>query len=131
MVEEDFARFIKTVNDNRKMKEQPVSDLTEYEKEEYGGAYSGRVFSGEQAKELGLVDEIGLLEDAIDLAKQLGHAENAEVVMYMRPYGYGGSIYANNTVPAPRADVMKLQLPGSDSGEFLPAGFYYLWKPGR
>jgi len=51
-------------------------------------------------------------------------------VMYIRPYGYGGSIYASNNVPAPRSDVMRLQLPGSDSNEFLPAGFYYLWRPG-
>jgi len=49
--------------------------------------------------------------------------------MYTRPYGYGGSIYADTHLPAPRADVMKLQLPGAN--EFLPTGFYYLWQPGR
>jgi protease-4 len=131
MVEEDFARFIKIVNDNRHIKERPAADLTDYEKESYGGTYSGRVFSGDRARELGLIDDLGLLEDAIDIARDLAHAKGAEVVMYIRPYGYGGSIYASNNVPAPRADVMKLELPGANASGILPAGFYYLWQPGR
>jgi protease-4 len=130
MVEEDFKRFVRIVNDNRPLKEKPVADLTEYEKEEYGGTYSGRVFSGDKSLELGLIDQVGLLQDAIDTAKKLADAQSAQVVMYIRPYGYGGSIYASNNIPAPRADAMKLQLPGSDSNEFLPAGIYYLWRPG-
>jgi protease-4 len=129
MVEEYFARFVGIVSDNRPVKEQPEADLTKYEEMTYGGTYSGRVFSGEKAKALGLVDETGLLEDAITLAKTMANSPNASVVMYTRPYGYGGSIYASNDVPAPRADAMKLELPGAS--EFIPAGFYYLWMPGR
>jgi hypothetical protein len=75
------------------------------------------------------VDRTGLLEDAIALAKTLAGAPGAAVVMYTRPYGYGGSIYATNDVPAPKANAMKLELPGAS--EFIPAGFYYLWMPGR
>jgi hypothetical protein len=75
----------------------------------------------------GLVDQTGLLEDAIDLAKNLADAPNAKVVAYKRPYGYGGSIYAINSVPQPRADVIQLQLP--QAATFVPAGFYYLWQP--
>jgi len=129
MVEEYFERFVGIVSSSRPVTEHPVADLTKYEESIYGGTYSGRVFSGEKAKELGLVDETGLLEDAIALAKQLAHADNAAVVIYNRPYGYGGSIYASNYVPAPKADVMRLELPGAT--EFIPTGFYYLWMPGR
>jgi protease-4 len=129
MVEEYFTRFIGIVSTARPMAERPDSDLTKYELTGYGGTYSGRVFSGERCKELGLVDETGLLEDAVRLAKTLANAPGASVVMYSRPYGYGGSIYASNYVPAPRADVMRLELPGAN--EFIPAGFYYLWSPGR
>jgi protease-4 len=92
-------------------------------------ATDGRVFSGEQAKKIGLVDKVGLLEDAIDLAKQKSGANNAEVVMYKRPYGYMGSIYADTSTPAPnaaQANVLQLPLPASMS---LPRGFYYLWQP--
>lgn len=129
MVEEYFTRFVGIVSGNRPVTEQPVADLTQYELSTYGGTYSGRVFSGERARELGLVDQTGLLEDAIELAKNLAHAKDAAVVMYTRPYGYGGSIYASNTLPPPKADTMQLQLPGANS--LLPAGFYYLWMPGR
>ncbi|HEY2587099.1 MAG TPA: signal peptide peptidase SppA [Tepidisphaeraceae bacterium] len=129
MVEEYFTRFVGIVSGNRPVSEQPVADLTKYGQSTYGGTYSGRVFSGERARELGLVDQTGLLEDAIELAKNLAHAKDAAVVMYTRPYGYGGSIYASNTLPPPKADTMQLELPGANS--LLPAGFYYLWMPGR
>ena len=129
MVEEYFTRFIGIVHGNRPVKEQPLADLTKYNEGSYGGVYSGRVFSGDRARELGLIDKTGLLEDAVELAKQLAKAPDAMVVMYQRPYGYGGSVYASNRTAAPRADVMRLELPGAS--ELLPSGFYYLWAPGR
>lgn len=127
MVEEDFAGFIKIVTDNRPNVEKPVEDLTEYAKSSYGGTFSGRVWSGRKAKQLGLVDDLGLLEDAVTLAKKLANSPNAGTVMYSRPYGYGGSIYASNTTPTPRADTMTLELPGQS--QMIPSGMYFLWQP--
>jgi protease-4 len=129
MVEEYFTRFIGVVHNNRPVREEPLADVTKYNDVAYGGVYSGRVFSGDRARELGLVDQTGLLEDAIALAKQMAHAPDASVIMYQRPYGYGGSVYADTRVPSPRSDVMRLEIPGAS--DFLPAGFYYLWAPGR
>jgi protease-4 len=129
MVEEYFTRFIGIVNGNRRLKELPVADVSQYELSNYAGTYSGRVFSGERARELGLVDDLGLLEDAIETAKKMARVPEAAVVMYNRPYGYGGSIYASNQMPAPRADAMRLELPGAS--QILPGGFYYIWMPGR
>ena len=40
-----------------------------------------------------------LLPDAIALAKTLAKLEKARVIMYRRPYGYGGSIYASAIDP--------------------------------
>jgi len=117
MVNEYYARFVGVVKENRHLSESaPIDTMTD-----------GRVFSGEAAQKLGLVDQVGLLPDAIDMARQMANAKGAKVVMYKRPYGYSGSIYASSPVPAPRADVMKLQLP--DPGVTLPRGFYYLWQP--
>lgn len=127
MVEEYFGRFVGVVRTNRHISEQPV-ELTKYAEPGYAGVFSGRVFSGERARELGLVDSTGLLEDAVAMAKQLGHVPNASVVMYKRPYAYGGSIYATTNAPAPQANVMRLELPGEKG--LLPTGFYYLWQPG-
>lgn len=116
MVDEYYARFKGVVTSNRRVPEADFTTVTD-----------GRVFSGQDAVRLGLVDRTGLLEDAIHLARDLAHAPNAEVIEYKRPYGYGGSIYALNSVPQPKADVLQLQLP--EAATLLPAGFYYLWQP--
>ena len=49
---------------------------------------------------------------------------NAKAILYRRPYGYAGSIYAESQTPRPRANVLQLELP--ESRAFLPSGFYYL-----
>ncbi len=117
LVDEYYARFKGIVTTNRpNLEEASFKQITD-----------GRVFSGEQAKTLGLVDHTGLLEDAIQLARDLAKAPGAKVVAYKRPYGYGGSIYALNSVPAPKSDILQLQLP--EAATMLPSGFYYLWKP--
>jgi ClpP class serine protease len=107
--------------------EAPSTDLSMYSKDGYAGIYSGRVWSGQKAVELGLADRTGLLSDAIDVAREMGHAPNAKVVMYTRPYGYGGSIYANSSTPTPQANVLRLEIP--EATNLLPTGFYYLWRP--
>ncbi len=124
MVDEYFIRFQQIVSSNRPVTERPPATMPA----DYEGVYSGRVFSGEQAMQLGLVDQTGLLADAINVARKMANARGAKVVMYKRPYGYGGSIYATSPIRSPRADVLKLELPGI--GTNLPSGFYYLWRPG-
>jgi len=118
MVDEYYARFVAVVKTNR-------SKLTEADK--IKTATDGRVFSGEQALAMGLIDRVGRLEDAVALAKEMGKAKDAQVVMYKRPYGYSGSIYASTSTPPPKSNVLTLHLP--ESGLFLPRGFYYLWQP--
>ena len=117
MIDEYYVRFVSVVTTNRM-----IADETKLRT-----ATDGRVFSGQQALELGLVDRLGSLEDAIKLAKEKSNSPRAGVVMYKRPYGYRGSIYADSSTRAPRANVLHLELPAEDL--FLPRGFYYLWKP--
>jgi protease-4 len=116
MVDEYYARFVSVVKSHRTVNDDTQRTATD-----------GRVFSGEQAMKIGLVDRLGLLEDAIALARRMGDAPGARPVMFRRPYGYSGSIYANSEAPQPKANVTQLQIPGADS--FLPSGFYYLWQP--
>jgi len=116
MIDEYYGRFVEVV--------QAKFHLADSEK--LKRATDGRVFSGRQAKELGLVDKLGSLEDAIDRAKILGNARGATVVMYKRPYGYQGSIYASNNIAPPLANTLNIPLP--ESSAFLPRGFYYLWE---
>lgn len=114
-VDEYYKRFVGVVQAKYHIEDQDQLAI----------ATDGRVFSGEEAKKIGLIDRVGLLDDAIDLAKEKANAKNASVVMYKRPYGYSGSIYADTSIPAPQSNVIQLQLPES---AYLPRGFYYLWK---
>jgi protease-4 len=117
LVDDYYARFKAIVTSNR-----PITDPAELPM-----MTDGRVFSGSRAAELGLVDKTGLLEDAIDLARELSKSPDAKVVEYKRPYGYGGSIYALNSAPTPKSNVLQLSLP--DAASMLPTGFYYIWQP--
>lgn len=119
MVDEYFARFTGLVRKHR-----PALPEDKFKQ-----ATDGRVMSGEQAVAWGLADQTGLLSDAIDLARDLAHTPKAAVVMYKRAYGYSGSIYASSETAQPKSNVLRLELPESLSP--LPAGFYYLWEPGR
>jgi len=118
IVNEYYGRFLEVLREHRKLPDQPT----------FAMATDGRVFSGKRAKEIGLVDENGLLEDAIETARKMSGATDAKAIMYKRPYGYRGSIYADTSMPTPQAssNVTKLELPG---GPWLPSGFYYLWNP--
>ena len=116
LVDEFYGRFKMIVKKNRRLDDAKLAAVSD-----------GRVFSGEQSVTMGLVDRAGSLEDAIGLAKEVAHAPNAKVVLYRRPYGYGGSIYAKNETGQPQTAVFNLNLP--PTRELLGTGFYYLWDP--
>ena len=96
---------------------------------------TARVFLGPQAKEVGLVDEVGYLNDAIDRAKSLaGLDANAQVVIYRRTeypedniYNSAALDYDDGSYPSAYS-MIQVNL-----ADFLPAwksGFHYLWYPG-
>jgi protease-4 len=87
----------------------------------------GRVLTGPQAVQLGLVDQIGYLDDGIAAAKQLAGLADARVVMYVRPGTYKNNIYSQapgtSTLEAlANLDIMGLVRGGTPQ-------FLYLWMP--
>ncbi|HXW54116.1 MAG TPA: signal peptide peptidase SppA [Candidatus Cybelea sp.] len=72
-LEETYAEFTQGVAQGRHMSVAAVDKIAK-----------GRVWSGAQAKELGLVDELGGLDRAIDIAKQLAHIPSGESVHVLR-----------------------------------------------
>jgi protease IV len=72
LVNETFDRFVDAVATGRNLSTGQVRSLAD-----------GRVFTGVHAKELGLIDEIGDLYDAIDAASQLGNIEGTPAVAYL------------------------------------------------
>jgi protease-4 len=73
MVDEYYEQFIDVVAEGRGLTEEAVRELA-----------TGQLYSGSKAKELGLVDELGDLDRAIDLAMELAGIETA-VVKYYKP----------------------------------------------
>jgi protease-4 len=55
----------------------------------------GRIFTASQARDLGLVDQLGYLDDALELAKaKAGLKAGARVITYHRPGSYKPTIYS-------------------------------------
>lgn len=118
IVDDFHVRFRKVVSAGRKLEGQALDAVTD-----------GRVFTGENAVRLGLADEAGSLHDAIAMARQMSKSPRADVILYKRPYGYGGSIYASSQIPPTERAASAMQLNLLPEGAVLPMGFYYLWRP--
>jgi len=88
----------------------------------------GRVVSGKRAVEVGLVDRLGDLHEAFEVAKQRAELKSAKLVKYHRQMEYVGSAYSNTSVPAAGSQInlMQLNIAGHLGNE---TGFYYLWDP--
>src|SRR5215467_7591689 len=54
----------------------------------------GRIYSGDQAKAAGLIDEIGYLDDALEMAKKKAGLTEARIVTYGRRGEYQNNIYS-------------------------------------
>jgi protease IV len=116
LVNNFYDQFVHIVSTGRHMPEDRVRLLAD-----------GRVYAGTTAKALGLVDEVGYLEDAIQCAKSMAHLKDATVVAYERGGGYKGSIYAG--MPNIPSNInVHLDVPGLSSGH--GAAFMYVWEPG-
>ncbi len=89
----------------------------------------GRVFTGAQALEHGLVDENGGLRDAFAGAQSLAGLEGAKLVKYHRPGREPATAYsAVSPVPSAGTEINILQLNVPPITR-LSSGFYYLWAP--
>jgi protease-4 len=74
MVDEYYQQFVGVVAEGRGLSEDDVRDLA-----------TGQLYSGVKAKELGLVDELGDLDTAINSALELAGLETAVVEYYQPP----------------------------------------------
>ena len=112
---EFHARFRQAVSASR-----PLSLAHENE------LFDGRIFTAPHATELGLVDSIGYVDDALQLARQLGGAPRASAVILHRPRDPARTVY-DITPNMPVQGLFPLSIPGLDRSR-LPT-FLYLWQP--
>ncbi|HEU5201856.1 MAG TPA: signal peptide peptidase SppA [Nitrospira sp.] len=88
----------------------------------------GRIYSGDQAKAAGLVDEVGYLDDAIELAKKNAALTEARIVTYRRHGEYQNNIYSRlfgtSSGLSSLASLDLLSIVRGGSPQFM-----YLWMP--
>jgi protease-4 len=88
---------------------------------------TARIYLANEALELGLVDEVGYLEQAISRAKKLAKLpDDARVVVYRRTEYPDDNIYNTSTrYGGGDLSVISVDLP--DALNQFQTGFYYLW----
>jgi protease-4 len=116
MINGFFSRFLDVVSKGRSLPPDQLKAISD-----------GRVLTGPQALQLGLVDQVGYLDDGISAAKKLAGLSEARVVMYARPDAYRNNIYslmgsAGSLESLARLDMMNLVRGASPQ-------FLYLWMP--
>jgi protease-4 len=74
VIEQGYRRFIQRVAEGRNMSPEAVEKIAE-----------GRVWAGTTAKELGLVDEIGSLQDAIHAVAERAGLKDYEITYITQP----------------------------------------------
>ena len=73
LVDDSYAEFVDVISEGRDLPEQRVREIAD-----------GRIYSGRQAKELGLVDSFGGLDEAAEIAGDLAKAQETTVVRYVQ-----------------------------------------------
>lgn len=114
IITDSYERFLAAILDGRDNLDdatlRPIAD--------------GRIYTAQQALDLGLIDKIAYPSEAIERAKELAGLKKAKVVMYGPSYLKQGNLYSSNDTGVPSILGM---LPG-----FLRPStgtcFYYLWE---
>jgi protease-4 len=114
VVDELHERFRQVVDEGRPgMDAARVAELAD-----------GRIFTARQAHELGLVDALGHMDEAVRAAERRAGIPESRVVTYHRPGQLRETIYGRPpSTPVQIVDVDLLSVAPST----LPTGFYYLW----
>ncbi|MDQ4148677.1 MAG: signal peptide peptidase SppA [Actinomycetota bacterium] len=111
LIDEAYAGFVNVVSTGRKLNGARTRELAD-----------GRIYSGIQAKELGLVDYLGDRDLAFRRAKELARSPGASLVRYSR-----GRSFFEQLIPfrlnAPDGELLK------EVGIQRRPGAAYLWLP--
>lgn len=115
VVDGAYGRFVDLVAEGRSMTREELGDSTD-----------GRIFLAPQAKERGLLDEIGYLEDAVDGAKALAGVTEARVVRYRKEPTLAEVLFGVEAAGPAGRPAGGLPIPLPDTSPRL----LYLYRPG-
>ncbi|MBI5365525.1 MAG: signal peptide peptidase SppA [Planctomycetes bacterium] len=119
VVVDNYGRFVDVVAAGRKGKARGLT------REAILPLADGSVYSGRQALENGLVDQIGYAEDALAKAKGLAGVATARLIEYEESKGLGEMLFGGTAAPAPEA-LLAAEL--SRLVELSGPRLLYLWR---
>jgi protease-4 len=114
IVDQEYAEFVDVISEGRGIPEERVREIAD-----------GRVYSGIQARGLGLVDSFGNLDEASATAGRLAHAKDTTVVRYVQEPTLTETLLARLAPQEPQAQQI-MEAAGLD----LEPKPYYLYLPG-
>lgn len=116
LVTQMYDRFVGIVSEARGV---PKEQLT-------AGVADGRVVTGREALAAKLVDQIGYVEDAYALARELANAADAAVVKYHREVSFFDAFGLASAKAADGAGKVQVEVGGSMLPKLQPGVLYYL-----
>lgn len=127
LIDETYQKFKSVVHDGRAqahLKNGKDGKALATDWENYA---DGRVLSGTQALNLGLVDQLGDFDDAVDKALSIAHISDANLVEYREHYDISNllSMFGQNSQA--QAHDIKLDL-GIEMPKLQAGCLYFLWQ---
>jgi protease-4 len=113
IVDESYAQFVDVISEGRDIPEERVREIAD-----------GRVYSGLQAKKLGLVDSFGGLDEASATAGNLADTSDTTVIRYVQQPSFTDTVLARLAPEKPQAEQI-LEAAGLN----LEPKPYYLYRP--
>jgi len=113
VIDDLHRQFVAKVVERRKIPAATAATLAD-----------GRIYTAEQALGHRLVDRIGYIPDALDVARQAAGLETAKVVVYKRPREYRATYYART-----ETDMGTFEMLSKITGLAGGPQFLYLWAP--
>ncbi len=107
-----YGRFLSIISERRHLPIDRVKEIAD-----------GRIFTAQQAKEAGLIDEIGYLQDAVEIAKKEAGVSEAKLIVYARPTEFRSNIYAGGAGRPDFTETLR-RIVSLNSPKFM-----YLWMP--
>jgi protease-4 len=114
VIDDLYGQFVAKVAERRKLAPDTAKQLAD-----------GRIYTAQQALADKLVDRIGYIPDALDLARKAAGVEEARTIVYQRPRDYRATYYAGSKGDG---DV---EIPFARLAAMVTSGprFLYLWWP--
>ena len=113
IVDESYSQFVEVISEGRGIPEGRVRQIAD-----------GRVYSGVQAKELGLVDSFGDLDEASATAGKLAHTDDTTVIRYVQEPSLSDTLLSRLAPQKPQAEQIM-----DAAGLNLEPKPYYLYRP--